>query len=286
MTIRTNKKGGGKAFTLVELLVVIGIIALLISILLPSLQSARRSANSVKCLSALRQIGNGFIMYAGDHKGMWPVVVHATAGDPPRVPALPAGVERRWYDLVAKYISGNKGMEKETDIEKIRANSVIWGCPEWDKSQVFDPASYADKVRPGYGMQYYPLYFKDYKAINLAYVTGTAGTGRYVKASEWKQPTDRGLIADSITHIIGTPDTMAFSTAKFFPYDYAGSGTIPAGTFYIDGRRHAGTKTTKQQAFTSTKGVNMLFCDGHAASVTVKEAWNAIHNPGQDKTTP
>ena len=60
------------AFTLVELLVVIGIIALLISILLPSLNRAREAARRVKCLSNMRQIVNGFLMFAQDNKGLMP----------------------------------------------------------------------------------------------------------------------------------------------------------------------------------------------------------------------
>ena len=63
-----------KGFTLVELLVVIGIIALLISILLPALSKARESANRTKCLSNIRQITMGFYSYCQSNKGSFPFV--------------------------------------------------------------------------------------------------------------------------------------------------------------------------------------------------------------------
>src|SRR5216117_2876127 len=67
-----QKNRVSRAFTLVELLVVIAVIAILIAILLPMVLRAKESANRVKCASNLRQVGIAEQMYAADNKGHYP----------------------------------------------------------------------------------------------------------------------------------------------------------------------------------------------------------------------
>ena len=64
-----DKSGTGRDFTLVELLIVIAIIAILAAMLLPALNQARERARGISCISQLKQLNTGFMMYSQDYDG-------------------------------------------------------------------------------------------------------------------------------------------------------------------------------------------------------------------------
>jgi prepilin-type N-terminal cleavage/methylation domain-containing protein/prepilin-type processing-associated H-X9-DG protein len=140
-------------FTLVELLVVIGIIALLISILLPALSKARQQANAVACLASLRQFGNGYVSYFADNNGWLPYVIYPywgyynrDGGNPPDV-TKDYGVY--WFEELAPYMNIKKPppteMNDSTDLTSLPR------CPNWDRTALgLSTLSWT----PGYGQNY------------------------------------------------------------------------------------------------------------------------------------
>jgi prepilin-type N-terminal cleavage/methylation domain-containing protein len=119
-----SRPGTGKGFTLVELLVVIGIISVLIAMLLPALNKARQQAKVVACGSQERQIAMALLMYAQDNKGWFPRVYW---GGPQTLPDESAG--GTW--------------NKPASIRPYIVSATLIRCP-----------AAGDSVREGYGGRY------------------------------------------------------------------------------------------------------------------------------------
>jgi len=127
--VTTSRRG----FTLVELLVVIGIIALLISILLPALAKARKSANTIACASNMRQIGTAMLMYANDSQGQLPYGM-IDVGPAPNS----NGNAITWDDLLNVYV-GRHDTQTNLENQWMPIAIAVFQCPE----DLFDRKTYA-----------------------------------------------------------------------------------------------------------------------------------------------
>lgn len=121
MITTNNPKGQG--FTLVELLVVIGIIAVLIAILLPALSKARQAAMTVSCASNLRTVGQGLTLYQQDNGGLFP---QATTSNSPGKTG--SNENLNWSTTVSKYL-GSKNVSLEAYDPVNNRSMEVFKCP-------------------------------------------------------------------------------------------------------------------------------------------------------------
>jgi type II secretory pathway pseudopilin PulG len=123
----------GTAFTLVELLVVIGIIAILISILLPAMGRAKEQANRTVCLSNMRDLGTAFRIYATQNKDICPVGYVAD------ITTAALSARQKQFSYVIHWKSSNNGTFKATQMGVLAAAGLMkapktYYCP----SSLFD----------------------------------------------------------------------------------------------------------------------------------------------------
>ena len=144
-----RRRPGQVGFTLVELLVVIGIIAVLVGVLLPALAKARRAGQTAACLSNLRQLGQAYHMYANANRGYLPYCAYPGWGpfmtDPPGTPVI------HWFEALAPYVGGKTIEFDKTTGNRISPLPAIFdrgGCPNWDRNSM-NLGNFSDFV--GYG---------------------------------------------------------------------------------------------------------------------------------------
>jgi prepilin-type N-terminal cleavage/methylation domain-containing protein len=131
-----------RAFTLIELLLVVTVISILLSLLLPAVALVRESALQLKCAGNLRQNALAMQAYTEDFRGRLPTIKrnHGIA---------PNATTYIWMQLITPYAEASKNGDASST--NYRKNSVIDGCPKYRTSPKYDT------LNMGYGMSIFLL---------------------------------------------------------------------------------------------------------------------------------
>ncbi|HEX8521831.1 MAG TPA: type II secretion system protein [Tepidisphaeraceae bacterium] len=255
-------------FTLVELLVVIGIIAVLIGMLLPALSGARRSAATVKCAAHLRDLGNAIQMYANEHQYTIPT-------QQSNIKVGASTITVMWYDQLAKYVF-KSGVASGTPASVINdvnfSKTTFVGCPANDfRYYKANPI----RTATGYGLNLTPLAPNpdpDTKQPMNVYPGTPSQPGRYFKIKEFRNPSNRALMADANGYggiQAKDPDPLTVYTPP------AQDNQFGDADYYRHGKLYD----------LSRPGCNVLFADLHVDLCSPWGAFWAIKDPGRKANT-
>jgi prepilin-type N-terminal cleavage/methylation domain-containing protein/prepilin-type processing-associated H-X9-DG protein len=295
-----------RGFTLVELLVVIGIIALLVAILLPALQKARKAAQDVQCQAQLKQIGNAVAMYVHESKGWLPWANFdgdPTAGTGALYPVPYQSGGGLWRYLIAPYL-GIKGLPPlqpggtgtanwaqitaKWDAERKLAEGVF-RCPLWPNRE-FGNVHYR-WLEGGYGWNYQYMGNKLMKLQGGVYVLNVPNNGNIdalpIKYTQIKRTAEGILCGDTADDVdpVSTTNSVASGLSAFVNL-YCPSEVIPAApgnsgqeTRTISQRHGALPELNAKQPKGDRQGPNVLFADFHVE-------WKSRYDLYRGKTTP
>lgn len=249
-----RKRATRTGFTLIELLVVIAIIAILAAILFPVFAQAREKARQTSCLSNLKQIGIGVMMYAQDYEETFPLGGLNDTN----------GTLTRWHADILPYMK----------------NNAIRNCPD---SQ-YPVTGNAANSRTNYGFNSSLIYYTllpvttppqtSLTSINLSQLVAPSGL---VMLGDTAQ-------LDNTKLVTGVPDyTAPGNWLKYVtsnvdwnmigPYTWKpGNPDTPGSTAYRWYRDASGnTSYYRRPVPYHNGGANMAFCDGHAKWVKIEQ---------------
>lgn len=192
-----------RGFTLIELLVVVAIIALLTSILLPTLRAARQQARETKCRTQLREWARGFQFYLAEFRDTFPAADLGPVNDTIRQPT--------WFSLVERYWLGAAEAGSEEARERGRAYGLS-RCPDLTSVQVNNDMDWEwDHVWQtfGYGYNRYFLGWNLFR-VDPSLPQPPPAPGVRVPPKFWRRLTDVKnaaeclLVADSVVRGLRT----------------------------------------------------------------------------------